>query len=168
MNIGQAAKASGVSAKMIRYYESIGLVKEANRTAAGYRLYSDVDVETLRFIHRARTFGFSIERIRLLVGLWQERRPSREVKRIALQHVAELQAMIEGIAAMRSALEELVTACHGDQRPDCPILREFERSEPTASPVVPEKLSPATTEVPGHRRRAVSFSNSLRCTLLDQ
>jgi MerR family copper efflux transcriptional regulator len=125
MNIGQAANASGVSAKMIRYYESIGLIPPAERTGAGYRLYSDAEVHTLRFIHRAREFGFPIERIRLLVSLWRERHPSREVKRVALEHVTELDRRIAELTAMRDALQVLAERCHGDNRPECPILSDL-------------------------------------------
>lgn len=128
MNIGQAAAASGVSAKMLRYYESTGLIPPASRTDSGYRVYDHVDVNTLRFIRRARAFGLSMERIKLLVSLWQDRdRPSREVKRIATQHVAELRAKIAELTAMCDALDALAEACHGDQRPDCPILRDLEK-----------------------------------------
>ena len=125
MNIGMAASASGVSAKMIRYYESIGLVPRAGRTQAGYRVYSDTDVNTLRFIHRAREFGFPIERIRLLVGLWQGGKPSREVKQVAVEHVADLERKIAELTAMRDALQELADHCHGDGRPECPILHDL-------------------------------------------
>lgn len=126
MNIGEASRASGVGAKLIRYYESIGLIPEAGRTAAGYRVYSVNDVNVLRFIKRARTLGFSIERIQRLVGLWQDRnRPSAEVKRVALDHVAELEAKIAELRAMSDTLKELASACHGDDRPDCPILRDL-------------------------------------------
>ena len=127
MVIGEAAKASGVSAKMLRYYESIGLVPAALRTQGGYRTYGAREVETLRFIRRARDLGLSIDRIKLLVGLWRDReRPSREVKRIALAHVSELRAKIAELTTMCATLEELAGACHGDQRPDCPILRDLE------------------------------------------
>ena len=126
MVIGEAARASGVSAKMVRYYESIGLVPAAARTGAGYRTYGTQEVETLRFVRRARDLGLSMARIKLLVGLWQDRqRPSREVKRIALDHVAELRAKIGEMTAMCEAIEELAHACHGDQRPECPILRDL-------------------------------------------
>jgi len=126
MTIGDAAKASGVSAKLIRYYESIGLIPEAGRTASGYRVYTAAEVNTLRFIKRARTLGFSIERIQHLVGLWQDKaRASSEVKHIALEHVTELEAKIAEMQAMRDALRELADACHGDHRPDCPILRDL-------------------------------------------
>lgn len=128
MNIGQAAAASGVSAKMVRYYESTGLIPPAGRTDSGYRVYDRADVNTLRFIRRARAFGLSMERIKLLVSLWQDRaRPSREVKRIATEHVRELRAKIAELTAMCDALDALAEACRGDQRPDCPILQDLEK-----------------------------------------
>ena len=127
MNIGEAAKASGVNAKLIRYYESIGLIPEAGRTAAGYRVYTAQEVRILRFVKRGRTLGFSIERIQALVGLWRDKqRASAEVKRIALEHVDELEAKIAEMRAMADTLRELADACHGDERPDCPILRDLE------------------------------------------
>jgi len=129
MNIGQASKASGMNAKMIRYYESIRLIPRAGRTDAGYRVYTDADVNTLRFIHRAREFGFPIERIRRLVGLWHDSKPSREVKQVALDHVAELERKIAELTAMRDALLDLAGACQGDHRPECPILRDLEGSQ---------------------------------------
>jgi len=127
MVIGEAAQASGVSAKMVRYYESIGLVPAARRTEGGYRIYGAPEIETLRFIRRARDLGLSMDRIKLLVGLWHDReRPSREVKRIAQAHVAELRTKIAELTAMCATLAELADACHGDQRPECPILRDLE------------------------------------------
>ena len=127
MNIGQASAASGVSAKMLRYYESIGLIPKAVRTEAGYRVYTQSDVQTLRFIRRARDLGLPIERIKLLVGLWHDRgRSSADVKRVATEHVAELEAKILELTAMRDTLQELADACHGDHRPECPILRDLE------------------------------------------
>ncbi len=127
MTIGEAAAGSGISAKMLRYYEQIGLAAPSARTEAGYRVYTDSDVNTLRFIRRAREFGLSMERIRLLVGLWRDRsRPSREVKRIATEHVAELHARIAELTAMCDALEHLAESCHGDHRPECPILEDLE------------------------------------------
>lgn len=126
MNIGEAARASGVSAKMVRYYESIGLIAKVRRSGSGYRLYTGEDVNTLRFIHRARGFGFPIERIRVLVGLWREGRPSREVKQLALEHAAALDARIIELTAMRDALRELAATCHGDGRPECPILQDLQ------------------------------------------
>lgn len=126
MNIGAAAGASGVSAKMIRYYENVGLMRPAGRTGSGYRQYTEADVETLRFIRRARDFGFPMQDIRALVGLWQDAsRPSREVKRIALGHVSDLSRRIAELAAMRDALARLAANCHGDQRPECPILADL-------------------------------------------
>lgn len=133
MNIGEAARASGASAKMIRYYESIGLIPRARRTEAGYRVYADADVNTLRFIHRAREFGFPIERIRLLVSLWRGRRPSSEVKRIATEHGHELRRKIANLTAMADALQDLADQCEGDHRPECPILHDFERGTPASA-----------------------------------
>jgi MerR family copper efflux transcriptional regulator len=124
MNIGQAAQASGVTAKMIRYYESIGLVVESRRSDAGYRLYGEKDLHALRFIKRARKLGFSLEQIRDLLSLWQDSaRASGDVKRIALDHVGELNQRIRELTEMRDTLSSLASCCHGDQRPDCPILR---------------------------------------------
>lgn len=126
MNIGQAADRSGVSAKMIRYYESIGLVAKTVRTEAGYRVYSDNDVHTLRFIRRARDLGFSVEQIFELVSLWQDRsRASTDVKRIALEQVGLLERKIEELQSMAATLKHLAKCCHGDDRPDCPILEEL-------------------------------------------
>ena len=123
MNIGAAAKASGVSAKMIRHYESVGLFPEASRTESGYRQYADKEVNTLRFIRRARDLGFSIAEIGQLVGLWQDRRrPSRSVKALAETHIRELEQKAAHLLAMKATLEHLVHCCHGDERPDCPIL----------------------------------------------
>jgi MerR family copper efflux transcriptional regulator len=134
MNIGQAAKASGVSAKMLRYYERIGLIPKAGRSGAGYRVYTDADVNTLRFIRRARDFGLPIKRIKLLVGLWRDReRSSADVKRIATEHVTELRARIAALAGMCDALEELADACRGDRRPECPILRDLESGDAQVS-----------------------------------
>lgn len=140
MNIGETAKASGISAKMLRYYEGIGLVPQASRTAAGYRTYGQHEVDTLRFIRRARDFGIPMDRVKVLVGLWQDKtRPSREVKRIALHHVAELDAKITKLTAMRDALAGLAEACHGDSQPECPILRDLE----CVSPNLPHSETPS-------------------------
>lgn len=122
--IGEAAAMSGVSVKMIRHYEKIGLIPRATRTRANYRVYSDSDVHTLRFIRRARDLGFPLERIRELLALWDDPdRASADVKRLAESHIAELDARIAALADMRDTLVALVHACRGDQRPDCPILR---------------------------------------------
>lgn len=123
MNIGQAAKASGVSAKMIRHYEEVGLIPAPNRTDSGYRQYTDSEVHTLQFIRRSRDLGFSIPQIGELVGLWQNRkRPSRQVKALAEAHIKELEAKAQELLAMKAALEHLANFCHGDDRPECPIL----------------------------------------------
>jgi MerR family copper efflux transcriptional regulator len=127
MNIGEAAKASGVSAKAIRYYESAGLIAAADRSDGGYRVYTHADILMLRFIKRARALGFSIERTRLLIGLWQDKaRASADVKRLALAHIAEIDAKIAELSAMRDTVRELAEACDGDHRPDCPILHDLE------------------------------------------
>jgi MerR family copper efflux transcriptional regulator len=123
MNIGAAAKASSVSAKMIRHYESVGLLPPASRTDAGYRVYGEKDIRTLQFIRRSRDLGFSIEEIRGLVSLWQDQtRPSREVKALARQHLDFLDWKLEELQSMKNALAHLVHCCQGDERPDCPIL----------------------------------------------
>lgn len=122
-NIGQAAAASGVSAKMIRHYEEIGLIPAASRTFANYRIYSQNDVHTLQFIKRARTLGFSMEQIARLLNLWQDRtRKSAEIKKLAEAHIAELEQKIGDLQSMSEALQLLVAHCQGDHRPDCPIL----------------------------------------------
>ena len=126
MNIGQAAKASGVSAKMIRYYESIDLIEPPQRTKAGYRVYADRDVRVLQFIGRVREFGVPMGRVKLLVSLWKDRsRASRDVKRIALQQVAELRAKVAELSAMADTLQRLADRCSGTNRPDCPILEDL-------------------------------------------
>lgn len=126
MNIGQAAQASGVSAKMIRHYESLGLLPDIARTEAGYRHYDEAALHTLRFIRRSRDLGFGMEEIRALLQLWRNRqRASAEVKRIALEHAADLQRRIEEMQAMKRTLEQLAAHCHGDGRPDCPILDDL-------------------------------------------
>lgn len=126
MIIGDAAKASGVSAKMIRYYESVGLIPEAARTDAGYRVYTDSEVHTLRFIRRARDLGFSVKAIAQLLALWQDRsRASADVKDFALGHVKELHEKIAELEAMANTLQHLADHCSGDDRPHCPILADL-------------------------------------------
>ncbi len=135
MNIGQAAAASGVSAKMIRYYESIGLMPKTVRTEAGYRVYSDNDVHVLRFIRRARDLGFSVEQIFDLVSLWRDReRESKDVKTIALEHVAVLERKITELQEMANTLKHLARHCHGDGRPGCPIIEELASDSPAPPP----------------------------------
>ena len=125
-NIGETAKASGVSAKMIRHYEAIGLIGAAQRTDAGYRVYGERDVQVLQFIHRGRALGFSLEQIRTLLTLWQDKqRASKDVRAMARQHIDELDRKIAEMQAMRRTLETLATRCHGDDRPDCPILDDL-------------------------------------------
>jgi MerR family copper efflux transcriptional regulator len=131
LNIGEAAAASGVSAKMIRHYEEIGLVPKAGRTVAGYRIYRDADVPVLRFIRRSRDLGFTMKEIAALLGLWQDRRrASADVKRLATKHMADLDARIAELQGMRRSLENLVHCCHGDDRPDCPILDDLAGAGP--------------------------------------
>jgi len=123
MNIGETARHSGVSAKMIRHYEEIGLIPKAVRSYSGYRTYSAVDVHTLRFIRQARNLGFSIKQIEQLLGLWRnQRRPSSKVKALAQEHIAELDGRIAEMQAMKRTLQALAEHCHGDERPECPIL----------------------------------------------
>ncbi|RZA33903.1 MAG: Cu(I)-responsive transcriptional regulator [Lysobacteraceae bacterium] len=126
LNIGDAAKASGVSAKMIRHYESIGLLKEAKRTGAGYRVYSDDDVRVLQFVHRGRALGFSLEQIGKLLDLWHDQgRASADVRALARAHIEELDKKIAEMEAMRRTLEALAASCHGDARSNCPILDDL-------------------------------------------
>jgi len=123
MNIGEAAKASGVSAKMIRHYEEAGLIPAATRTESNYRVYSTNDVAMLHFIKQARRLGFAMKQIALLLSLWQDRsRSSREVKALAREHVDELNLRIRELTEMRDTLDNLVKHCRGDSRPECPIL----------------------------------------------
>lgn len=130
-NIGEASAASGVSAKMIRHYEALGLLKAAKRTHANYRIYEQADIHTLQFVRRARDLGFSIKHIERLLSLWQNRRRSSgDVRRIAQQHIGNLNRKIEELQAMRRTLEHLVHHCHGDHRPDCPILDDLAGESP--------------------------------------
>lgn len=129
LDIGRASTASGVSIKMIRHYEAIGLLKNVSRTYANYRVYSDADIHTLRFIRRARSLGFSMDDIRELLALWQnKRRPSASVKKIAGGHMEELKRRITDLQSMVATLEHLTHNCHGDSRPDCPILEDLAKA----------------------------------------
>lgn len=145
MNIGQASRATGVSSKMIRYYESVGLIRPADRTESNYRDFSERDVNELRFIRRARNLGFSVEEIAHLLSLWRDRdRPSREVKAIADKHVADLDARIAEMSAMADTLRDLARCCAGDDRPDCPILTDLSASHaaPGPAPMKTRRRSP--------------------------
>lgn len=145
LNIGQAAAASGVSAKMIRHYEQVGLFPQPRRTDAGYRQYAEADVHTLRFIRRARDLGFSIQQIGELVGLWHNRRrPSREVKALAQAHVKELERKAQELLSMKATLEHLVHCCHGDDRPECPILETLATPDAPAPANEPAHAKPKT------------------------
>ncbi len=128
LDIGRAAKASGASAKMIRHYEAIGLLPKVARTQANYRVYTANDVHMLRFIRRARDLGFSMEEVRELLGLWRNKsRSSAAVKRIAGKHIEDLKDKIAELQSMVQTLEHLTRHCHGDERPDCPILEDLAR-----------------------------------------
>lgn len=143
MNIGDAAKASGVSAKMIRHYESVGLLPPASRTDAGYRQYGEKDLRTLQFIRRSRDLGFSLEEIGSLLSLWQDRvRPSREVKALATQHLDFLDQKLAELQSMKHALAHLISCCHGDERPDCPILESLAGLEMPSSGRFPPGADP--------------------------
>jgi len=138
MNIGQAAKASGISAKMIRYYEDTGLIGPVARTESGYRVYTARDIHTLGFIKRSRDMGFSVERIAELLELWRDRsRHSADVKRMALAHVQVLQQRIAELQDMVQTVQALANCCAGDDRPDCPILRDIETGVPMHAGALP-------------------------------
>lgn len=155
MNIGEASKQSAVSAKMIRHYESLGLLPQVPRTDSGYRQYDEATVHTLRFIRRARDLGFGLPEIETLLGLWRNRRrSSKEVKRIALAHAADLQRRIDEMRAMQRTLQHLAHCCHGDDRPDCPIIDTLEAVRPVrAGPSGPARARPVhRARVPASRR----------------
>ena len=137
MNIGDAAKASGVSAKMIRYYEQTGLIPPASRSDAGYRAYTSADLHRLHFIRRARDLGFSVAEIAELLGLWHDKsRKSADVKRLAQQHISELEQRMQALRQMADTLRTLIGCCAGDERPDCPILDGLQ--QPDDEPVQPQ------------------------------
>ncbi len=162
MNIGEAARRSGVSARMLRHYESLGLLPEVARSDSGYRQYDDSAVHTLRFIRRARELGFDMAEIERLLGLWRNRRrSSAEVKRIAAAHVADLQARIAGLQAMQAmqrTLRQLLHHCHGDERPDCPILDDLAGVGDAAGAPPLNGASSAPPRPPTTRRAAGSSS----------
>lgn len=134
MNIGEAADKAGVTPKMVRHYESLGLLPKINRTESGYRVYGEAEVHTLRFIKRSRDLGFPIAEIAELLKLWQDRRrPSASVKKLAEQHALELERKIKELESVRKTLRHLIHCCHGDDRPDCPILDDLEKASSTGS-----------------------------------
>jgi MerR family transcriptional regulator, copper efflux regulator len=134
MNIGEASKRSGVSQRMIRHYETIGLIPKAARRESGYRDYDERDVHMLQFIRRARDLGFPIEEIGRLLALWQDRsRASADVKALAIARAEELKRKEQELREMRRSLERLAEHCHGDNRPDCPILEDLASAEPEGS-----------------------------------
>ena len=149
MNIGEAATRSSVPAKTIRYYESIGLIRRAVRTAGNYRDYDDNDLQTLRFIHRARKLGFPVKDVGALLTLWRDkRRASGTVKRLADQHIAEIDRRMEELKSVRRTLVHLTERCHGDDRPDCPIIDELAGSGAAAA--APRAGKPRKSEVSCH------------------
>ena len=126
MNIGQAAKASGINSKLIRHYESIGIIPKAARTESGYRIYSDTDINILTFVRRARSLGFSMKEIKKLVSLWRNRsRASADVKAMTQSHIKALEEKIHELETLKNTLQHLARNCHGDNRPDCPILQNL-------------------------------------------
>lgn len=160
MNIGQAATAAGVTAKMIRHYEQLGLIPEAARTDSGYRQYTAREVAVLTFIRQSRSMGFSIRQIAQLLTLWaDDQRQSREVKALAAQHIAELDRRMQEMAQMKATLERLATGCHGDQRADCPILDELSNRAavapaPPAGKAAPQALRALTKAAANQPRRS--------------
>lgn len=138
MNIGQAAKHTGLSAKMIRYYEAIGLLPSAGRSESGYRQYGEDDLQRLRFIRRARDLGFSLAESGRLLALWHDReRASADVKALAVEHIEALNGKIAELEALRDTLQTLVDHCQGDQRPDCPILEDLQAGSACCQPAAP-------------------------------
>lgn len=160
MNIGEAGEKAGVSAKMARHYESLGLLPKVGRTESGYRVYADNEVHTLRFIKRSRDLGFSMAEIADLLKLWQDRRrPSASVKKVAAAHLMELDRKIEEMQSMRKTLSHLVHCCQGDSRPDCPILEDLAASPEArhSAATVAHATRPDRRPVTGgHRSRAAA------------
>jgi Cu(I)-responsive transcriptional regulator len=165
VNIGQAAKESGISAKMIRYYESIGLVPRAGRTNGGYRDYGQTDIRRLQFIRSARDLGFSVEQVRDLLKLWSDRRrSSADVKALALEHIAELETRAAELRQMIGTLRHLADTCDGGDHPDCPIIKELESGCPSCGPG--KRRSPslrsARSETSSRPRRTKPRADGLR------
>jgi len=143
MNIGEASKATGISVKMLRYYEEIGLVQPARRAESGYRIFSDKNIATLRFVRRARDLGFQVRQIGALLDLWENgSRASADVKSLALSHVGELEQRRRELDEMIATLNHLARNCHGDDRPDCPILKSLGAESDTPSPRASRKKQP--------------------------
>lgn len=129
MNIGEASKLSGINSKLIRHYESIGLIPKAERSESGYRTYSEVDINILSFVKRARNLGFSMKEIKKLVNLWRNKsRTSSDVKALALKHIENIESKIQELQTLAKTLKHLSKNCHGDHRPDCPILDNLANS----------------------------------------
>jgi MerR family copper efflux transcriptional regulator len=161
MNIGQAATTSGVSAKMIRHYESIGVIPRPSRSESGYRRYAAADVHRLSFVRRARDAGFATPDIKKLVSLWQdEHRTAREVRRLAQSHLAQIEARIEELRAVAGALSHLVANCHGGDRPECPILESLAHDAPPGEAHVPHDRPRPRRRAPP--RRTLQTSRSAR------
>lgn len=155
MNIGEAAAAAGVSAKMARHYESLGLLPQLARTQSGYRLYTEREVAILRFIRQARALGFSMKQIEALLDLWRNtRRQSRTVRALAQSHIEELDAKMREMAQMRATLMHLVSCCHGDDRPDCPILDELAHDHHHE---MQELVKPHKPTIEGKAKRSASM-----------
>lgn len=156
MNIGQAAQAAGVSAKMVRHYEQIGLLPEAARSDAGYRRYGERDVSVLRFIRQSRRLGLSMVQIAELLGLWSNRsRASREVKALAQQHLADLEQKMRELAEMKDALERLVAACRGSDDPHCAILDDLAAESTSAPEAGSVGAAPRLKRLPARDKKAV-------------
>ena len=151
--IGEAARRAGVSARMVRHYESLGLLPPVHRTDSGYRQYTEADVHALRFIRRGRDLGFSMDEIATLLGLWQDQgRASSQVKAIAQKHIDTLAERIAAMQSMQRTLQTLVHCCHGDDRPDCPILDDLASADTDLTPAHHEPMAPT----PRSRRRAAA------------
>lgn len=162
MNIGEASKASGVSTKMIRYYEGIKLIPSADRTYSGYRTYSDSDVHRLHFIRRARDLGFSVAEIQELLSLWNDRsRQSADVKRLAQAHIDGLEQRIRDMQQMADTLRSLVSCCAGDERPDCPILATLEQLDGEEKETTRKRAGKLTRHAPGEKAVRGRRTNSL-------
>ena len=155
MNIGEAAQAAGVTAKMIRHYEGLGLIAEASRTDAGYRQYTERDVNVLRFIRQSRSMGFSIKQIEQLLGMWANtNRQSRDVKDLAREHIAELDRKMAEMAQMKATLEQVAAGCQGDEQADCPILQRLSGNAAAHRPATLQPQAAAPPRRTGDRTAA--------------